>query len=714
MSANRNLGEGTSPTNKEVATSNFTSSTPNNFEHTTPGSGETKEFKNTEDKDEHDDNASDVSLELRYDAPWMRSENVSTSTSAFKLRNPIPKSINSQSTVSQDNSLVKYAGDLLSSISIVRPPTQQVSSALPMRIEHLLNALPRPPSWPLPPSKADMKAFFEKPTGTYVHTLTNFLNALEKSSEGRTGLKDLTRIGAILRRLVQPKQKGCEPRRKPKKIKKIKKGKAKSEDELDEQAQLDLAMKMSLQRDNEEDSDDQAQLALAMKMSLEQAEENDEEEDLKLALKMSLEEKSEGSDPWLALEQSQLDRVLQDSALEMGFETQRRKKMEQQSARSKRYKKTVASSIAFPASLGNNAIPANSVSPLLNARKLQSRASNTLDLIQPGSVLPSMIGITSHAAPGTPSNPSNPLLSLIPFNRHGPFRFKKLPLEVKNMIFEFLFVVRPATYVLRSSRTLNQRRLHPHIPRGDTAIFLVDKETSEEARAVFYKRNIFTIGNALYDFQDRANLYGVEEFVELVPRQYRRMVQSLEMEITLPKGWLEKERSGSVRNIMEKDVQKTLLGLGKLLRKNFPSVMNVRIVFRDSEFRQGNLGDFEEGSANWIAVSRQKKLDALRGLVKLPALRNIRVAILGPADVKAVFLKVAREVVDGNDEAQEGPAEERVRGIVKNEDDDKLLMPNELMVGTEPELIRGIPVEQFGTMPGRSQGEEDATMLDAD
>ncbi|KAH7327401.1 hypothetical protein BKA65DRAFT_510528 [Rhexocercosporidium sp. MPI-PUGE-AT-0058] len=341
---------------------------------------------------------------------------------------------------------------------------------------------------------------------------------------------------------------------------------------------------------------------------------------------------------------------------------------------------------------------------LPNTLKLQHLAKGAIAIMQEDEFAAGMIAVVSPSVSqslSTLSPPTALTTSLSYTVDHSinspPFRIKSLPIIVRNEIYKYLVLIRPSSYALTSPRTRRQRRLHPNIPSGDTAIFLVDKQISLESRAVFYKHNTFVIGNGRHGATDKANLHGLEEFAKMVPKAFRRMIRNVEMEIVVPIGWLGEKRSGLDRDYEEAHLQRKLLGLGKILRKRFKGIENLKVEFR-SNCLWGSTEAYENGREVEIAISKEEKLDALRGLIELPALHNVRVGSMGPMGLKSEFLTMAREIVDENDAYDSGPEEERERGTVIDEAD---ILEDEIMGGGIEEsgmVVEGETKEITGTM----------------
>ncbi|KAH9210248.1 hypothetical protein DL95DRAFT_448935 [Leptodontidium sp. 2 PMI_412] len=634
---------------------NFPSATPTSNSFTTPDSNFAVQEPDTESADIIGDGASDVSLEPIYEGLETFSSATSASNSTFNHPTTTAKTngnINRMQNMikgmacslpssppqvaPEDDSFVDYATNLLASIPITAGRQSQTTTAdLPAHIVKLISSLPAPPATPLPPTAAEWRLILRPLIPSWVNNYSSFTDVLEGSSSGlmkkRSSVKS---VGKMIKRLVLPgKKSGGLKKEKKKRNKKMKL----DPEEMDEQALLAVAMKMSLT----EDRDDQALLDRV-------------------------------------LEESLVDRAIQESALDMRIEDPDLVMTEAQYVSTKLNEWVSENQVNFGAATSSTlqshqpVTEASATAPFDPALRLRLEliAKDALALMEKqedefAAGMISVISPTPHQSLPPPASPATSSTSADNiFIREGPFHFKGLPLSVRNEIYKLLVVIHPAAYATTSPRTRRQLRLEPHIPSGDTAIFFANKQISEESRAVFYAFNFFTIGNGRYGVTDQANLHGLEEFAKIVPRRFRRMIRNVEMQIVLPMGWLNEKRSGLDRDREERHVQTKLLGLGKLLRRKFRGVEHVRVEFRTDGSLWGSLQAWTERLPFEIEVSKEEKLNTLRGLIQLPGLHTVRVGNMGPMSINSAFMGIAQEIVDENDATGSGPEEKRERGTV--------------------------------------------------
>jgi hypothetical protein len=194
--------------------------------------------------------------------------------------------------------------------------------------------------------------------------------------------------------------------------------------------------------------------------------------------------------------------------------------------------------------------------------------------------------------------------------------FMSLPLEIRVMVYELSlngdFMVEVTSLKKWNSKKITTKISHNSIT---TALLPVNKQIHAEAAPVFYKTNIFLIGNGDWGTRRQANLHGLQSFISRVPAWHLSLITTLAVDFyTFPHQWA----SSTDRDPWRKS-PKEFQSLVRALMKYFQGVTQLEIHIRWDHRRTGNnYVPFVADSNNMASLC-----DGLRTLVRHEKLRGI-------------------------------------------------------------------------------------------
>jgi hypothetical protein len=170
---------------------------------------------------------------------------------------------------------------------------------------------------------------------------------------------------------------------------------------------------------------------------------------------------------------------------------------------------------------------------------------------------------------------------------------------------------------ITSLKKWNSKKITTKISNNSATITLlpVNKQIHAEAAPVFYKTNIFLIGNGDWGTRRQANLHGLQSFISRVPAWHLSLITTLAVDFyTFPHQWA----SPTDRDPWRKS-PKELQSLVRALMKYFQGVTQLEIHIRWDHRRIGNsYVPFVADSNNLASLC-----EGLRTLVKHEKIRGI-------------------------------------------------------------------------------------------